>query len=78
MGGNDYASFEAYRNIQKEVKREVSKAKRKFEKKLAKNAKKNSKQFYSYLKKKTANRVTVGPLKNGEEVVTDHRRWLIS
>ena len=47
-------------------------AKKKLEKKFAKEAKKNSKQFYSYLKKKTANRVTVGPLKHGEELVTDH------
>lgn len=72
-GGKDYASFQAYRNIQQEVKREVRQAKKKLERKLAKNAKKNSKQFYSYLKKKTANRVTVGPLKSGEEVVTDHQ-----
>ena len=48
-------------------------AKKKLEKKLAKDAKKNSKKFYSYLKKKTANRVTVGPLKDGEELVTDHQ-----
>ena len=57
-GGKDFASFQAYRDIQKDVKKEVRQAKKKLEKKLAKDAKKNSKQFYSYLKKKTANRVT--------------------
>ena len=40
----------------------MKKAKRDFEKKLAKNAKKNSKMFLSYMKQKTANKVTVGPL----------------
>ena len=73
-GGKDYASFEAYRDIQKEVKKEVRQAKKKLERKFAKEAKKNNKQFYSYLKKKTANRVTVGPLKDGEELVTDHQQ----
>ena len=73
-GGKDYASFQAYRDIQKEVKKEVKQAKKKLERKLAKEAKKNSKQFYSYLKKKTSNRVTVGPLKEGEELVTDHQQ----
>ena len=47
-------------------------AKKKLERKLAKEAKKNRKQFHSYIKKKTSNRVTVGPLKTGEELVTDH------
>ena len=41
------------------------------ERKLAKEAKKNAKQFNSYIKKKTANRVTVGLLKVGKEIVTD-------
>ena len=72
-GGRDYAGFKVYRDIQTEVKKEVRKAKKKLERKLAKEAKKNSKQFYSYIKKKKTNRVTVGPLKNGEELVTDHQ-----
>ena len=46
-GGKDYASYQAFRNIQKEVQKEVKKAKKKLERKLAKDAKKNSKQFYS-------------------------------
>ena len=56
------------------MKKEVRQAKKKLERKLAKDAKKNSKKFYSYLKKKTSNRVTVGPLKEGEELVTDHQQ----
>ena len=40
----------------------MRKAKKDFEKKLAKNAKKNSKVFWSYMKQKTANRVTVAPM----------------
>ena len=62
----DFGSFQAYKEVEKKVKNEVKKAKRKFERKLAKQAKKNSKQFFSYLKKTTANRVSVGPL-NGED-----------
>ena len=72
-GGNDHASFQAYRNVQKEVKKAVKQAKKKLERKLAKEAKNNANQFHSYIKKKTANRVTVGPLKAGEEIVTDNQ-----
>jgi hypothetical protein len=36
-------------------------------------AKKNGKQLHSYIKKKKANRVTVGPLKVDVNVVTDHQ-----
>ena len=55
------------------MKKAVKQAKKKFEKKLAKEAKKNAKQFHSYIKKKTANKVTVGPLKVDSNVVTDHQ-----
>ena len=72
-GGKDHASFQAYNNIQNEVKKVVKQAKKKLERKLAKEAKKNAKQFHSYIKKKTANRVNVGPLKAGGEIVTDHQ-----
>ena len=56
----DYGSFQAYKEVEKRVRAEVKKAKRKFERKLAKQSKKNSTQFYSYLKKTTFNRVSVG------------------
>ena len=40
---------------------------------MAKEAKKKRKQFYSYLKSRTANRQSIGPLKDGEKMVTDNR-----
>ena len=68
----DYQSFQAYKNIQKDVKKAVKQAKRKLERKLAKQYKKNNKAFHSYIKKKTSNRVTVGPLKDEEDaLITD-------
>ena len=36
--------------------------------------KKNPKAFYPYLKFRTSNKVTVGPLKEGEEIVTDNNK----
>ena len=73
-GGKDFESFIAYRNVQKEVHKSVRTAKRNFERKLAKNRKKNSKAFFSHIKKSTSNRVSVGPLKQGDEMVADHGR----
>ena len=69
---DDYESLQAYKGVQNEVKKAVKQAKRKFEKNLAKSAKKNPKQFFSYLKKKSSNRVSVGPLKVGVELVSDN------
>ena len=49
-------------------------AKRNFERKLAKDAKKNPKAFYSYMKRKTSNWVTVGPFRDSSwQLVTDDR-----
>ena len=49
-------------------------AKRKLKRNLAKNAQKNPKAFYSYMKKKTSNKVTVGPLKSADgRLVTDDK-----
>ena len=73
-GKHDYESFQAFKKVQQEVKKEVRNAKRNYERKLAKNRKKNSKSFYSYLKKKTSNRVSVGPLiddADDKKLVTD-------
>ena len=67
----DFQSFQAYKKLQSDVKKAVQQAKRKLEKSLAKNAKKNPKAFYSYLKKKNCNKVSVGPLIDGENLVTD-------
>ena len=70
----DFASFQAFKKVQNEVEKAVRNAKRKLERKLAKNSKKNPKAFYSYIKKKTSNKVTVGPLKNAEDnLVTDDK-----
>ena len=55
----------AYKKVQDEVRKAVKNAKRNFERKLAQDARKNNtKPFYSYMKKKTCNRTTVGPLKD--------------
>ena len=70
----DHAEFQAYKKIQDQVKKDVRLAKRKFERKLAKDAKKNSKAFHGYMKKKTGNKVTVGPLKDSScNLVTDDK-----
>jgi ribonuclease P/MRP protein subunit RPP40 len=69
----DYRDFLAYKEVQKELRKEIKKAKRKLEKNLAKKAKKNPKKFYAYLKSKTCNRVSVGPLIGEEGLVTDDK-----
>ena len=69
----DYEEFKAYKKVQEEVKKAVRNAKRNFERKLAKDVRKNNtKPFYSYMKRRTDNRVSVGPLKdNSGQLVTD-------
>ena len=69
----DYRQFEAYKKVQDDVRKAVKKAKKEFEKKLAKNAKKNSKMCWSYMKQKTCNRVSVGPLVRDKVVITDNK-----
>ena len=66
----DYEEFQAYKKVQGQVKKAVRLAKRNFERKLAKDAKKNPKAFYGYMKKKTGNRVSVGPLKDSSGNLT--------
>ena len=65
--------FEDYKILEKEVKKGTSNAKKNYERKLAKNSKTNPKQFYTYLKTKTSNKESVGPLKdeNGIETTDD-------
>jgi hypothetical protein len=69
----DYQEYQAYKKVQDEVRKAVKNAKKNFEKKLAKDARKNNtKPFYSYMKKKTSNRVGVGPLKDSTgNLITD-------
>ena len=63
--------WQDFKRVQKEVQQAVKKAKRRVERKLAKGAKRCSKAFWSYIKKKMGNRVTVGPLREGGRTVTD-------
>ena len=72
-GGRDFDSFMAYKKVQKEVQNAVKKARRNFEQKLAKDKRANSKAFFSHIKKTTSNRVSVGPLKEGDRVVSDSK-----
>ena len=82
----DYNQFEAYKKVQKEVQTAVKNAKRNYERKLAKDCKRNPKAFWSYMKKNTSNRVSVGPLKDDQDkLVTDSKeqanilnRWYCS
>ena len=70
----DHAEYIAYKKVEKEVKDSVRKAKKKFERNLVKDARKNPKAFYMYLKSKTSNRQSVGPLKEDDEVITDDEK----
>ena len=70
----DHEEYLAYKNVQDQVKKAVRLAKRNFERKLAKDSKRNPKAFYGYIKKKTGNRETVGPLKDiSGNLVSDDR-----
>lgn len=66
-----YQDHIKYKDMEKSVKKAVLQAKKKFEKRLAANAKKDPKSFYSYLKTKTANKESVGPLKADNDIVSD-------
>ena len=70
----DYQEYLAYKNVEKTVQKSVRRAKQKFERNLAKNAKKSPKAFYSYLRTKTSNKETVGPLKDGKEYTTNDEK----
>ena len=63
--------FERFKCTEKECKRAVRKAKKKFESNIAKNG--NKRPFNSYIKSKTKAHVSVGPLKQGDELVTDDK-----
>jgi hypothetical protein len=70
----DYQEYLAYKNVEKTVQKSVRRAKKKFERNLAKNAKKSPKAFYSYLRTKTSNKVSVGPLKDGKQYTTNDEK----
>ena len=64
------SSSKPFKNYQKELKAAIKNAKKNYERKLAKDAK-NLKAFWSNMKKKTSNRVSVVPLKEDNKLVTD-------
>ena len=68
-----FQKWQEFKKVQKEVQQAVKKAKRKVERKLAKGAKRCPKAFWSYIKKKMGNKVTVGPLREGGRTVTDSK-----
>jgi hypothetical protein len=68
----DYEEYQAYQKVQKEARMMVRQAKRKFEKKLAKEAKRKPKLFYSYLKTRSSNKQSVGPLQSDGKMVSDN------
>jgi len=64
-------SKEAYVEQDKKARRMIKNAKRGFEKKLA-NEKGNRRPFYSYVKRKSKSRLTIGPLKSkNQKVLTE-------
>ena len=70
----DYKEYLAYKKVEREVRAIVRKAKRKLERKIAKEARRKPKQFYSYIKSKTSNRQSVGPIKDDTgEIVSDNK-----
>ena len=68
----EFEEYQAYKRVERETRRLVRQAKKKFERKLAKEAKRKPKMFYSYLNSKMSNRHSVGPLKDGETVVSSN------
>jgi hypothetical protein len=59
--------MEEYREADKKVRNLIRNAKRRFEKKLATGKGGNNRPFFSYIKKKTKSRSSVGPLKNANK-----------
>jgi len=66
--------MEDYNEEEKRVKRLIRNAKRNLEKKLAERTDGNKKPFYTYVKKKTKSRTTVGPLlDDNKKTLTDDK-----
>jgi len=63
---------EEYKEEDRRVKRLIKNAKRKFEKKLADNVNGGNRQFFTYIRRKTKSKPTIGPLKDRDKkVITD-------
>ena len=67
---NDYARYE---EAEKKLKNKIRNSKKNFERRLAGESSKNPKKFYSYMKSKTSNKESVGPLKDdsGNEITEE-------
>ena len=59
-----------FKKTEKMCKKAIRSAKRKFEQKIAKNG--NKRPFNSYIKSKTSSRLNIGPLKSGNNLITDN------
>ena len=64
-------NYDQYKKTEKACKKAVRSAKRRFEQNIAKNG--NKRPFNSYIKSKTASRVNIGPLKVGNELISDNQ-----
>ena len=69
---NEHKDYEAYQSVQAKIRSAIRKVKLKFEQGLVQEAKKSPRKFLAYMKQKTLNRQSVGPLWNNEgKVVND-------
>ena len=62
--------FERYKQTAKECKKAIRQAKKRFETSISKNG--NKRPFNAYIKSKTKSRISVGPLKHGNDLITDN------
>ena len=68
-----YNDLYEYKRVLNRATSEYKKAKYSFEKKLASNIKTDPKTIYAYVRSKSKTKTSVGPLKNGEDVLI----WMI-
>ena len=66
----DLEKFSQYKKSEKECKKAIRKAKRDFEKKIANDN--NLKTFNAYIKKKTKNKTSVGPILKDKKIITEN------
>ena len=66
----DIESFTKYKICEKECKKAIRNAKRNYEKKIANDS--NLKTFNAYVKKKTKNKTSVGPLLVDKKIISDN------
>ena len=62
--------FTKFKETEKKCKKAIRSAKRKFERDIAKNG--NKRPFNSYIKSRTSSRINIGPLKDGDKLVSDN------